>query len=78
MMHRLLLAGLLVLTGCQGLVGPIKRSETVNLPIDDPRFSIEEQRQRERANLALPDASSQVGPPTYAGNPTLRGPYNGP
>jgi len=72
-MHRLLLVGVLVLVGCQGVVGPVKRTAITD-PIDDPRLSIEEQKQRERDRLALPDSSPAAGPQTYAGNPTYRSP----
>jgi len=72
-MHRLLLVGVLVLAGCQGVVGPVQRTAITD-PIDDRRLSIDEQKQRERDRLALPDASPTVGPQTYAGNPTYRSP----
>jgi hypothetical protein len=72
-MHRLFLVGLLFLAGCQGVVGPVKRTQ-ITEPIDNPCLSIEEQKQRERDRLALPEASPEIGPKTYAGNPALRGP----
>jgi len=72
-MHRLLLVGLLFLAGCQGVVGPVRRTSITD-PIDDPRLTIDEQKQRERDRLALPDASQAIGPRTYSDNPTYRGP----
>jgi hypothetical protein len=72
-MHRLLLVGLFFLAGCQGVVGPVRRT-CITEPIDNPCLSIPEQQQRERDRLALPERSPTVGPNTYAGNPALRGP----
>jgi hypothetical protein len=72
-MHRLFLAGLVFLAGCQGMVGPFQR-RCVTDPIDDPRLTIDEQRARQRDRLALPEASSVYGPRTFADNPALKGP----
>lgn len=72
-MHRLVLLGLLALAGCQGVVGPIQRRCIVD-PIDHPCLTPDEQKQRERDRLALPEASPEVGPRTYADNPALKGP----
>jgi hypothetical protein len=72
-MLRLLFVGLLVLAGCQGVVGPVQRT-AITERIDDPRLSIDEQKQRERDRLALPDASFEAGPRIYSGNPNYRGP----
>ena len=66
-MHRLFLFGLLLLllAGCQGVVGPFQqRSQTGK--IDDPRFTTDEQQVRVRDRLALPEYSPSVGPRTYA------------
>jgi hypothetical protein len=68
-MHRFLSVVLLVLVGCQGLVGPLRRPDD---RIDDPRLSIEEQEKRGRERLALPQGKD-VGPPTYADDPFGRG-----
>jgi hypothetical protein len=67
-MRRLLFIGLVCLAGCQGTVGPIKRT-SISDPIDDPRLSIEEQQQRARDRLALPESGSAIGPRTYTGLP---------
>lgn len=72
-MRRLLFVGLAALVGCQGVVGPFQRARNTS-PIDAPGLTIEEQKERERAALALPDASPAVGPRTYAGNPNYKGP----
>jgi hypothetical protein len=70
---RRFLVGLLLLAGCQGVVGPFQRT-CITEPIDDCRLTIDEQKQRERERLALPDVSQAVGPRTYSGNPNYRGP----
>jgi hypothetical protein len=72
-MHRLFLAALVALSGCQGTVGPVQR-RCITDPIDDPRLTIDEQKERARDRLALPEASSVYGPRTYADNPALKGP----
>jgi hypothetical protein len=72
-MHRLFFVGLVFLVGCQGTVGPFKRPP-ISDPIDDPRLTLEEQQQRARDRLALPDSSPASGPRTYAENPAFRGP----
>ena len=59
-MRRLFLLGLLLLTGCQNVAGPFRRS-TVDRP-DSPSFSIAEQERRGRAGWALPDESFLGGP----------------
>jgi hypothetical protein len=59
-MHRFLLIGVLLLAGCQNVVGPFqsRRPERV----DDPLLSINEQQRRGRDRLALPDDSPAFGP----------------
>jgi hypothetical protein len=71
-MRRTLLAGLLLLVGCQGIEGPFARSRREDR-IDDPRLSIAEQYQRGRDRLALPERSPAIGPRTYAEEPALWG-----
>jgi len=71
-MRGLLLAGLLVLTGCQGVVGPLQR-QCITDPIDNPCLTPDEQQMRVRDRLALPEASPAIGPRTYADNPAIRG-----
>jgi hypothetical protein len=59
-MSRLFLVGLLLLTGCQNLAGPFKRS-TASQP-DDPSYSIAEQERRGRAAWGYPDETFLGGP----------------
>jgi len=66
------LVGLLLLTGCTGTVGPLQRRHRTDR-IDDPRLTPDQQKERERARLPLPDASRGVGPRTYSDNPALKG-----
>lgn len=72
-MTRLVIVGVLFLTGCQGVVGPLQR-RCITEAVDDPRLTIDEQKERQRDRLALPEASSVYGPRTYADNPALKGP----
>ncbi len=66
-MHRTLFAGLLLLAGCQGVVGPACR--TCDDSFKCPNLTIEERNQRARSELGLPDSSPMVGPSTNAGLP---------
>jgi hypothetical protein len=61
-MRRLCLAALLVLTGCQNLVGPFRPRPPQR--VDDPSITISEQERRGRARYALPDGASNpyIGP----------------
>jgi hypothetical protein len=68
---RRFLIGLVFLAGCQGVVGPFQRT---CIDLDDCGVPIDEQKQQERARLALPDVSPAVGPKTYSGNPNSRYP----
>jgi hypothetical protein len=72
-MHRLFCVGLVFLAGCQGTVGPVKRTAITD-PIDRPCLTLDEQKERARDRLALPDTSAATGPRTYAENPYNRGP----
>jgi len=55
-MRRLLLLGVLLLSGCaSNLVGPFAGREPQR--VDDPLLSIPEQQRRGRDRLALPDES---------------------
>jgi len=72
-MRRTLLFGLIVLAGCQGVVGPAQRARQAER-VDDPRYTIDEQKLRAKDRLGLPDGSKSVGPPTDADfNPFGRG-----
>ncbi len=68
-MRRLLcLASLLLLAGCQNLVGPRDRSTIPAGRVDDPRLSISQQERNGRERLAIPEGSD-VGPRTYMESP---------
>ena len=72
-MRRTLLAGLIFLAGCQSVVGPAKRTALQD-SVDDPRYTIDEQKVRARERVGLPDGSRAVGPATDADfNPFGRG-----
>jgi hypothetical protein len=71
-MQRILLAGLLFATGCAGFVGPFQRPCQPPVRVDNPCLSIDEQEQRKREALALPEKSPEVGPRTYAEEPSYR------
>jgi hypothetical protein len=60
-MRRLLICCLLVLAGCQNIVGPARREP---VRVDDPRLPIAEQERRGRSYLSVPDASYLAGPQT--------------
>jgi hypothetical protein len=73
-MYRWLVGVLLLLAGCQNVVGPARR-EAVR--VDDPRLPIAEQERRGRAFLGVPDESYLSGPQTgvvnsEAFNPTRK------
>jgi hypothetical protein len=51
----------LLLSGCQSVVGPRQR-QTIPGVVDDPRLSIREQERKGRDRLALPDESPAVAP----------------
>ena len=63
-MRRLLILGILVLSGCQGIRGPFQPRPVER--VDDPLLPISEQERRGRDRLALPDESRSVGP--FSGN----------
>jgi hypothetical protein len=63
-MRHLLVLGLLVLAGCQGVQGPMAPRSPQR--VDDPLLTIGEQERRSRARLALPDGSFAGGPQASA------------
>ncbi len=69
MMHRLMIAGALLLAGCSStnIRGPFARNPD---RVDDPYYSIAEQERRGRERLSLPERSPAAGPPTEV-NPLL-------
>jgi hypothetical protein len=75
-MRTLFLAGLILTAGCQGVVGPAQR-RCLTDPIDDPRLTPDQQKERERERAALPEGSNAYGPRTFAENPALKGASQG-
>jgi hypothetical protein len=69
-MQRIVLAGMLLMAGCQHVVGPFQ-SRTQR--IDDPAISIEEQQRRGRERLALPQDQDSLAPKTYSDFPSPTG-----
>jgi hypothetical protein len=68
-MRRIFLTGvLLLLAGCQNVMGPRERRQIPG-PVDDPRLSIGEQERKGRDRLALPETDPSVGPRTYFQTP---------
>lgn len=59
-MRRWLALALVILAGCQNLVGPFRQRSPAR--VDDPRLSISEQEKLGRQHLALPDETSLSGP----------------
>ena len=67
-MRRLFLCAMLVVTGCQGVVGPRQRP-CLSGAIDAPWLSPDEQKARLRDRLAVPQNSQTIGPRTFAEEP---------
>jgi len=63
-MRRFCSICVLLVAGCAGVEGPRFHRDNPE-QVDDPRLTIEEQKRRERDQLAIPDESQNVGPPTY-------------
>ena len=70
MMRHCLIVAVLLLSGCQNIVGPFEPREG---RVDDPLLSISEQQKRGRDRLALPDDSPAVGPNTGLEVPSSHG-----
>jgi hypothetical protein len=71
-MRRLLPLGILLLAGCQSVVGPAKRGFSTDT-VDQPRYNTGEQLRRARDQLAFPDGSTTAGPRTGAEIPNATG-----
>lgn len=72
-MRRILLAGILLLAGCQSIRGPFALRSPER--VDDPYLSIDEQQRNGRERLALPDETQFAGPKSQGnrfGLPTQR------
>jgi hypothetical protein len=67
-MRKLILVGVLVVAGCQGVVGPFDRAR-MQAPVDDPRLPISEQMRNGRDRLAYPDQLPTVEAPRTALEP---------
>ena len=66
MRHGLLLV-LLILAGCENIVGPFRKHAPAK--VDDPRLSVPEQEKLGRSYLPLPDESPLVGPHSGVARP---------
>ena len=64
-MRRFILCGLLVLAGCEGVIGPRQRACQPG-KIDEPWLSLDEQNARMRDRVAVPLNSPTIGPRTYS------------
>ena len=71
-MRRILLIGVVLLAGCQGVSGPRDRRGDLSRP-DNPELPIELQKQIGRDRLALPESSRTLVPRDNGG---FTGPYN--
>jgi hypothetical protein len=71
MMHRFMMAGVLLLAGCgtTNVRGPFARGPD---RVDDPYYTIAEQERRGRERLSLPERSPEVAPPTLVNPPPGR------
>ncbi|HEV3203689.1 MAG TPA: hypothetical protein VGY77_04870 [Gemmataceae bacterium] len=70
-MYRIFLLGILLISGCQNVVGPFSRRD--NQRVDDPLLTIGEQQKKDRSRLALQESSSNVAPPTNVDRPGPHG-----
>lgn len=64
-MRRMLAIGLLMLAGCQGVVGPFQRARMKD-PVDDPSLTLSEQERKARDRLAYPDNPPSLEAPRTA------------
>jgi hypothetical protein len=62
MVRRILMLGVLFLTGCQSTVGPFQARSPQR--VDPPNVALTEQEARARNRWALPDESRKVAPPS--------------
>jgi hypothetical protein len=64
-MRRFLLVALLLVSGCEGLMGPRRRAMYPE-KVDAPCMPIPQQEYKARERLAFPDPSWSRGPRTWA------------
>ena len=69
---RILPVVLLLLAGCQGVVGPVQRTTNPPATVGAPGLPPEEQEARIRQNLPFGSISDREGPRTYFDNPLTR------
>ena len=70
-MYRLIVAGALLLAGCQNVIGPFQHRTPQRA--DDPLLPTYEQERRGRDRLPLPDKSRNVAPPSGVQLPGFTG-----
>jgi len=61
-MRRLLLVGVLLLAGCENLIGPFQRGPVGK--VDDTRLPLSEQERLARDRLGIAVTNTTVGPPS--------------
>lgn len=71
-MRRILYLAMLVLVGCQNLVGPRERRANPSR-VDAPGLTISDQKRQGRDKLAIPEMSKAMVPRDYS---DFTGPYN--
>jgi hypothetical protein len=71
MLRHCLLVGILLLSGCENIIGPFQPRGPGR--VDDPLLTINEQQKLGRERLALPDDSPSVGPNVGLEVPSSRG-----
>jgi hypothetical protein len=64
---RVAVVGLLLMTGCQSVIGPFQRRTPER--VDDPLLTIREQEVRGRSRLPLWNDRTDLAPNTYADRP---------
>ena len=69
-MRRLFFLSVILLAGCQNVLGPFRREP--QRP-DNPALSIGEQERLGRGQLALPEDYSKLTPPAYVDRPGPNG-----
>jgi len=72
-MSRWWLIGVLLLAGCQNVVGPFRARAPAR--VDDPVLTISEQERLGRDRLALPEEAFTVGPKSGAARPGTYAPH---
>jgi hypothetical protein len=63
-MRRIMCLGVVLLAGCQGVVGPREHRDTP-IQVDNPCLTIPEQQRLGRDRLAIPEMNTNIAPRTY-------------